>query len=84
MATGMMTTRPPLPPFARETAIQKMRLAEDGWNTRDPGGKVALAYAIDSRHKLPSISFSKLANRVPKAAVPLGPVHGEVSDLVGP
>jgi nuclear transport factor 2 (NTF2) superfamily protein len=41
-------TRPPLPPFARETAIQKVRLAEDGWNSRDPQ-KVALAYALDSR-----------------------------------
>src|SRR3954462_2854369 len=41
------TTRPPLPPFTRETAIQKVRLAEDGWNSRDPG-KVALAYTIDS------------------------------------
>ena len=40
--------RPPFPPFTRETAIQKIRLAEDGWNTRDPG-KVALAYTIDSR-----------------------------------
>ena len=36
-------TRPPLPPFTRETAIQKVRLAEDGWNSRDPE-KVALAY----------------------------------------
>jgi nuclear transport factor 2 (NTF2) superfamily protein len=43
-----MTTRPPLPPFTRETAIQKVRLAEDGWNSRDPE-KVALAYALDSR-----------------------------------
>jgi len=41
-------TRPPLPPFTRETAIQKVRAAEDGWNNRDPG-KVALAYTIDSR-----------------------------------
>jgi hypothetical protein len=40
--------RPPLPPFTRETAIQKVRLAEDGWNSRDPE-KVALAYTIDSR-----------------------------------
>ena len=48
MATTNMTTRPPLPPFTRETATQKVRLAEDGWNSRDPG-KVALAYAIDSR-----------------------------------
>jgi len=28
--------RPPLPPFTRETAIQKVRLAEDAWNSRDP------------------------------------------------
>ena len=41
-------TRPPLPPFTRETAIQKVRLAEDGWNSRDPE-KVALAYTMDSR-----------------------------------
>ena len=47
MATATMTTRPPLPPFTRESAIQKVRLAEGSWNTRDPG-KVALAYAIDS------------------------------------
>ncbi len=40
--------RPPLPPFTRETAIQKVRLAEDGWNSRDPE-KVALAYTPDSR-----------------------------------
>ncbi|MDQ6893112.1 MAG: nuclear transport factor 2 family protein [Acidobacteriota bacterium] len=41
-------TRPPLPPFTHETAIQKVRLAEDGWNSRDPE-KVALAYTPDSR-----------------------------------
>lgn len=40
--------RPPLPPFTRETAIEKVRLAEDGWNSRDPE-KVALAYSEDSR-----------------------------------
>src|SRR6476620_9997547 len=47
---GITTTpaRPPLPPFTRESAIQKVRLAEDGWNTRDPA-KVALAYATESR-----------------------------------
>jgi nuclear transport factor 2 (NTF2) superfamily protein len=39
--------RPPLPPFTRETAIQKVRLAEDGWNSRDPG-RVSLAYTVDS------------------------------------
>ncbi len=43
-----MTARPPLPPFTHETAVQKVRLAEDGWNTRDPE-KVALAYSVDSR-----------------------------------
>jgi len=43
-----MSTRPPLPPFTRETAVLKVRLAEDGWNSRDPG-KVALAYTPDSR-----------------------------------
>ena len=40
--------RPPLPPFTHETAIQKVRLAEDGWNTRD-AAKVALAYTVDTR-----------------------------------
>ena len=43
-----MATRPPLPPFTRETAMRKVRLAEDGWNTRD-AEKVAPAYALDSR-----------------------------------
>jgi nuclear transport factor 2 (NTF2) superfamily protein len=40
--------RPPLPPFTFETATQKVRLAEDAWNTRDPK-RVALAYTTDSR-----------------------------------
>lgn len=40
-------SRPPLPPFTRETAIQKVRMAEDGWNSRDPV-KVSLAYTEDS------------------------------------
>ena len=43
----MTTQRPPLPPFTMETAIEKVRLAEDGWNSRDPK-KVALAYTVDS------------------------------------
>lgn len=43
-----MSTRPPLPPFDRESAIQKVRLAEDGWNGRDPA-KVALAYTLDTK-----------------------------------
>jgi nuclear transport factor 2 (NTF2) superfamily protein len=42
-----MSPRPPLPPFTRETAIQKVRMAEDAWNTRDPQ-RVALAYTPDS------------------------------------
>ena len=43
-----ITGRPPLPPFTRETAIQKVRLAEDGWNSKDPV-RVSLAYTEDSR-----------------------------------
>ena len=43
----MSTQRPPLPPFTPETAVEKVRLAEDGWNSRDPE-KVALAYTVDS------------------------------------
>ena len=39
--------RPPLPPFYPETAAQKVRMAEDAWNTRDPV-RVALAYTPDS------------------------------------
>jgi len=39
---------PPLPPFTEATAIQKVRMAEDGWNGRDPA-KVALAYTLDSQ-----------------------------------
>ncbi len=42
-----MLARPPLPPFTRESAEEKARLAEDAWNTRDPE-KVSLAYSIDS------------------------------------
>lgn len=41
-------TRPPLPPFTEATAIQKVRFAEDGWNTRD-AAKVALAYTLDTK-----------------------------------
>ena len=41
-------SRPPLPPFTEESARQKVRLAEDGWNGRDPA-KVALAYTLDTK-----------------------------------
>jgi nuclear transport factor 2 (NTF2) superfamily protein len=39
-------SRPPLPPFTKESAIQKTRLAEDSWNSRDPA-RVALGYTVD-------------------------------------
>lgn len=41
-------SRPPLPPFTLETATEKVRLAEDGWNSRDPD-RVVLAYSPDTR-----------------------------------
>ena len=40
--------RPPVPPFSRETAIQKIRMAEDGWNSRDPQ-RVSMVYTPDSQ-----------------------------------
>ena len=43
-----MSARPPLPPFDRESAIKKTRMAENAWNARDPE-KIALAYSEDSR-----------------------------------
>lgn len=44
----MTEARPPLPPFTKTTAIEKVRLAEDAWNSRDPE-RVSRAYTIDSR-----------------------------------
>ena len=43
-----MSGRPPYPPFTRETAIQKVRMAEDAWNSREPE-RVALAYTPDTQ-----------------------------------
>ena len=43
-----MGTRPPLPPFTIETAAQKVRMAEDAWNSRDPG-RVVQVYTEDTR-----------------------------------
>ncbi|MFS4093054.1 DUF1348 family protein [Streptomyces sp. AF1A] len=43
-----MASKPPVPPFTRASAIEKVRLAEDAWNSRDPE-RVALAYTVDSR-----------------------------------
>ena len=50
-------TRPPVPPFDRDDAIEKVRAAEDGWNTRDPE-RVALAYTPDSRWRNRSEFFA--------------------------
>src|SRR6478735_6227507 len=44
----MVMPRPPFPPFTEASAIEKVRLAEDGWNSRDPA-RVALAYTPDSQ-----------------------------------
>lgn len=46
--TNIAETKPPLPPFSRDSAIQKVRMAEDGWNSRD-AQRVALAYSSDSQ-----------------------------------
>ena len=43
-----MSSRPPLPPFSAKTAVQKVRIAEDAWNTREPA-RVALGYTPNSR-----------------------------------
>jgi nuclear transport factor 2 (NTF2) superfamily protein len=43
-------SRPPLPPFTLDTAVMKVRAAEDAWNSRDPA-RVALAYTADSRRR---------------------------------
>jgi nuclear transport factor 2 (NTF2) superfamily protein len=48
MATAPVIAKPPLPPFTQEGAIQKVRLAEDSWNSRDPQ-KAAAGYSLDSR-----------------------------------
>jgi len=43
-----MDTKPPLPPFTRDSAARKVRLAEDAWNSRDPA-RVSLVYTADTR-----------------------------------
>jgi nuclear transport factor 2 (NTF2) superfamily protein len=45
---SIMETKPPVPPFTPETATQKVRMAEDAWNTRDPD-RVVLVYTEDTR-----------------------------------
>ena len=49
--------RPPLPPFTRDTAMQKVRLAEDGWNSRDPE-RVSLVYTAGSQWRNRAEFFS--------------------------
>ena len=49
--------KPPVPPFTLETATQKVRLAEDAWNTRD-AEKVSLAYTIDSQWRNRDLIFT--------------------------
>ena len=48
MTTTQSDQRPPRPPFSRESATQKVRMAEDGWNSRDPQ-RVSLVYTEDSQ-----------------------------------
>ena len=43
-----METKPPLPPFTLDTAVQKVRMAEDAWNSRDPD-RVVLVYTEDTQ-----------------------------------
>ena len=53
----MSEVRPPVPPFTHETAVLKVRAAEDGWNSRNPE-KVSLAYTLDSRWRNRNEIFS--------------------------
>ncbi len=53
----MSDARPPLPPFTRQSAIQKVRAAEDAWNGRDPE-RVSLAYTTDSQWRNRSEFFA--------------------------
>jgi len=56
-AEKIVTARPPLPPFTLASAVQKVRLAEDAWNSRDPE-RVSLAYTLDSRWRNRSEFFA--------------------------
>ena len=52
-----MEQKHPLPPFTRETALQKVQMAEDAWNTRDPN-RVSLAYSPDTEWRNRSVFLS--------------------------
>ena len=69
--------RPPLPPFTAETAAQKVRLAEDAWNTRDPA-RVALVYTIDSRWRNRA-EFLKVAQRSRLSSSANGPASSTIA-----
>ena len=59
-----MSIRPPLPPFTRESATQKVRLAEDGWNTRDAAKKfLELAASLGESQTPRNTSFAGKAKR---------------------
>jgi nuclear transport factor 2 (NTF2) superfamily protein len=75
----MSEPRPPLPPFSLETATQKVRLAEDAWNSRDPE-KVALAYTEDSRWRNRAEIFSGRALIVRVPAKEMGTGTGLSAD----
>ena len=63
-----MQTRPPLPPFTSDSALQKVRLAEDGWNSRD-AAKVVTAYTLDTewRNRVTFVTNRKEAEAFLKA-----------------
>ena len=78
----MNTRRPPLLPFTLETAVEKVRPAEDRWNSRTPE-KVALAYSVDRSRRLSSATkpaststFAALAGH-PQIALFLGAPVGK-------
>lgn len=70
-------TRPPLPPFTAETAAQKIRMAEDAWNSRDPH-KVSLAYTPDSRWR----NRAEFVNGRAEIVQFLGILHFSVNTLL--
>jgi len=67
--------RPPLPPFTAETAAEKVRLAEDAWNSRDPQ-RVSLAYTLTSRWRNRSAFISGRAEIVAFLAKKWAGEHG--------
>ena len=67
----MSEVRPPVPPFTHETAVLKVRAAEDGWNSRNPE-KVSLAYTLDSRWRNRNEIFSGRNAIVPGEPIAAG------------